>query len=612
MTDRIDMAFEQLKALISSYPSFANALTTEADARLKLIDTMLLEVLGWEKADVHAEERAGRGFVDYKLSIDGVARVIVEAKRAERIFELGTRECGASYKLSGAVFRNSDVQEGIHQAIEYSSYKSTELACVTNGLEWVVFRSNRIGDGTDTLEGKAFVFVSLDCVRDAFGTFYQLLAKERVTKLAFRGSFQEAEGRIIRHTDFNRMLRPPHTATFITQAEIIPEMDRVMTAFFQRLSDEKDTEMIEYCFVETKESKAAEQRLMRLAEDLAGHIRALDTGSGAQLSEILERARIASRNQFILIVGTKGAGKSTFIRRFFNSRLTPILRETCLPIFVNLGDSDGDENTILEWLRRNLLVKAEATLGDAAPTWDELIGHMFFAEYLRWSKGTMSNLYKTNKDEFKIQFGNHIESIRRDNPLDYLHGLLRNFVKARKKLPCLIFDNADHFSIGFQERVFQFARSLFEQELCVVIMPITDKTSWQLSRDGAMQSFENEALLLPTPHAKAVLEKRINYVLKKMDEDAPREQGSYFVGKGIRVEMKDLVKFVHGLQEVFLNSTKTAYWLGQLANHNVRVVLEISRDVVNSPHIGLDEVFKAHVMGSAIFIPEYKTRKALI
>jgi hypothetical protein len=67
MTDRIDQRFDKLKELIAAYPSFASTVTTEADARLKLIDTMVLDVLGWEKADVQAEESTGRGFLDYKL-----------------------------------------------------------------------------------------------------------------------------------------------------------------------------------------------------------------------------------------------------------------------------------------------------------------------------------------------------------------------------------------------------------------------------------------------------------------------------------------------------------------------------------------------------------------
>lgn len=610
-TDRIDGAFAELEALIRELPDFSNSLATESDVRMKVVDTVLLKVLGWNKADIATEERAGKGYLDYKLSIDGIARVVVEAKRTSREFNLRSRGSGA-YKISGPVLANSDLQEGVHQAIEYSAYKGAELACVTNGQEWVLFRANRIGDGTDTMDGKAFIYGSFESLKDNFREFHDLLSKEHVRNLSFRGSFQEAEGRVIRHIGFQRAARPAHSAVFLQQAEITPELDRLMTSFFQRLSDEQDDEMIEYCFVETKESKAAEQRLLRLAEELVGHIRSLDTGSGEQLASLLERAKSTHLNQFILLVGTKGAGKSTFIHRFFNRKLPSDLRDGCVPISLNLADSDGDSNTILDWLRRTLLAKAEMALAGRPPTWDELIGHMFFGEYQRWTSGTMSHLYKKDKEQFKIEFGKHVESIRRENPLEYIQGLLRNIVRGRKQIPCLIFDNADHFSIDFQEKVFQFARSIFEQELCVVIMPITDKTSWQLSRQGALQSFENEALLLPTPSPKRVLESRINFVLKKMDEESHKEKGSYFVGKGIRVNLTDMVKFVRGLQEVFLNSDKTTYILGQLANHNIREVLELSRDVVNSPHVGLDEAFKAYVLQSALFIPDHKTRVALI
>jgi AAA domain-containing protein len=510
------------------------------------------------------------------------------------------------------VFKNDTIKEGIAQAVRYSAYKGTELACVTNGREWVVFRSNRIGDGVDTLEGKAVVFPSLKCVSSQFRLFFDLLAKARVKNLVYRGIFQETEGRIIRFPEFEKRLRPAESAQFLRQPDIVPALDRIMTSFFQRLTDEHDKEMLEECFVETKESKAAEQRLLRLAEDLVGHIRLLDTRSGQQLSDILEHARKTKLNQFILIVGTKGAGKTTFIQRFFNLRLLGDLRRVCVPISVNLSDSDGDENRIVEWLRRTLLEKAEHALGGGIPSWDEIVGHMFFAEYQRWSTGTMKHLYDKDKQEFKIQFGRHIEGIRSEDPFEYVRGLLRNLVLGRKQLPCLVFDNADHFSIAFQEKVFQFARSIFEQEFCVVIMPITDKTSWQLSRQSALQSFENEALLLPTPSARQVVEKRIAFVLKKLKAEQPKEQESYFLGKGIRVYFTDLLKFTTALQEIFLNSDKTAYWLGCLSNHDIRTVLLLSRDLINSPHLGFDEAFRAYVTASVVNIPEFKIRKAMI
>ncbi len=189
-TDTIDVTFKRFEALLAEVKQFGDTLFTESDTRIKIVDTMLMDVLGWQKADILTEERAGKGFLDYKLAIDGLSKAILEAKRDARAFELTERDCGGAYKLSGPVFKSEKVQEGIAQAVHYSAYKGSELACVTNGREWVVFRSNRIGDGLDTLDGMAFVFHSLECVREQFRLFYDLLGKPGVKNLVFRGIFQ--------------------------------------------------------------------------------------------------------------------------------------------------------------------------------------------------------------------------------------------------------------------------------------------------------------------------------------------------------------------------------------------------------------------------------------
>lgn len=612
-TDPIDLAYEKFIVLRAHIAELAPTVRSESDTRLKIIDRILKEVLGWEDCDINTEEPAGDGFIDYRLQIDGIGRVLVEAKKMSRDFELNDRKFGHPYKLSGAVFKGEGI-EAIKQAVQYCAFRSIELACATNGAEWIIFRSNRLGDGLNVLEGMGFVFPSLDAIGEKFRLFYDLLSPEAVKLLRYRAHFQEAEGRIIRHSDFSRTVRSKESISFIEQPEIVQSLDRIMTSFFQRLTDEKNKDMLEHCFVETSESKAAEQKLIRLAEELVGHVRALDSGSGKQLADLIRDASGGSQNHFVLVIGTKGSGKSTFINRFFRLRLPAELKDSCTPITVNLAEANGDESGIIDWLRERLLKETENALQGRLPTWNEIIGHMFFSEYKRWSTGTMKYLYESDKESFKIEFGRHIEQIRKEKPDEYIAGLLMNLVHSRRKTPCIIFDNADHFSIDFQERVFQYARSLFEGRLCIVIMPITDKTSWQLSRQGALQSFENEALLLPSPSPRQIVEKRIDFVLKKLRDETinEKERSEYFYGKGIRVEFSDLTKFILTLQDVFLSSKKTARWLGALSNHDVRRLLELSRDVVNSPHLGFDDAFTSYLTGSTIQISEVKILKSII
>lgn len=68
----------------------ANALgesRNEATTRLHLIDHLLEDVLGWQRASIRAEEPAGSGRIDYALGSPGI-QFIVEAKREGIYFEL--------------------------------------------------------------------------------------------------------------------------------------------------------------------------------------------------------------------------------------------------------------------------------------------------------------------------------------------------------------------------------------------------------------------------------------------------------------------------------------------------------------------------------------------
>jgi len=108
--------------------------------------------------EIHLEDQAGEGRIDYRLTVNDLSRLIVEAKREGRNLGVSEDYAGRAFKLSGSVFNTEAAREGINQAIYYCGQKGAELACVTNGHQWVIFRGNRGADGTDTRDGKACVF----------------------------------------------------------------------------------------------------------------------------------------------------------------------------------------------------------------------------------------------------------------------------------------------------------------------------------------------------------------------------------------------------------------------------------------------------------------------
>ena len=608
----IDAAFENFQRILEEVGSAKGTIITEQDTRLKVIDPILTKVLGWPLAEISTEEQAGSGFVDYKLTINGFARMVLEAKRDGKDLGFEGQSSVRAFKLNGPVFNAPLAKKGIDQATGYCGQKNSELACVTNGREWAVFRGSRLGDGLDTLEGVGFVFSSLTSISGNFKLFFELLSYDSVSRFQYRAYFQEAEGKPIRRLEFKRALRSPESRKLLSHDRLSGDIDRVMTSFFRRLSGDEDPDLLTECFVVTRESEIADRTLARISEDLAGRIRNLDTQDADELTELIERVRKTQRNEFVLLIGTKGAGKSTFIDRFFKTVLPKPILKDCIICKINLGDNEGDESVLIEWLNHKLLDALEnAIFGNQSPSFEDIQG-MFFDDYKRWSKGTLRPLYERDRDGFRIKFGMHVEQRREERPNEYIQRLLSHIVTVRKKLPCIVFDNADHFTIEFQERVFQYARSLYERVLCLVIMPITDRTSWHMSREDALRSFENESLFLPTPSPKRVLERRITFIENKIEEEKKEPGRRYFVGKGIHLSLEDLGKFSRVLQSVFLNTGSVSRWIGSLANGDVRQCLELAKDVSTSPHIGVEELLKLYVDESSFYTPVWKIRNAII
>jgi hypothetical protein len=228
----------------------------------------------------------------------------------------------------------------------------------------------------------------------------------------------------------------------------------LFSQFFSRLSNEKDREMLRDCFVETGESRKADFELEKIIQRVLNTITPIETGHGNALQAELERAMNTRRSETVLLIGNKGAGKSTFIDRFFQQVLPLRLREKCVVAAVDLEDYHGDP--ILDWASR---------------------GH--------------------------------------------------------QKLPCLIFDNTDQFSPEIQDMVYQGAHSLESAAPVFNIVPITDRTVWRLSKAGALQSYSAHSFYLPTPDAKEIISRRMEFLKSKVHAE-PKAAQSYFSNLGFR------------------------------------------------------------------------------
>lgn len=606
----IDSAKDRFDVLYPIWKTGQDKIETEQDTRFQIIDRMLTEVMGWQHSDVRTEPHGPSGYVDYLLSRNKDDRhcLVIEAKKQGKILVDTQNPKQVNYKLGGPALKSAG--EGIKQARQYCSDHGVRFAALTTGFEWVFFTALRT-DGIPPLEGTAIVFPTLDSISENFATFHDLLSKSGFGQELIRVRLQEVEGLEVPHSDELYSIAQPDQIRLLRKSEIAVDLDRVFNEFFSTMSGENDPEMLAKCFVETRESKQADATLDKITRTLTNQIRVVDGSQGNALARRIEVAVESRRGEFVLIIGNKGAGKSTFIDRFFRLVLDHQLRQQCLVARIDLADSTGDLNSVNGWIVTQLRTALEQELFEThGPSYEELQG-VFWKEYERRRKGEYKFLYKKDRDQFKIDFGKYVDELIKHNPSEYVIALLKHAVSARKLLPCLIFDNTDHFPQQYQEKVFQVAQSFFRHVLSFVICPITDRTIWQLSKQGPLQSYVTTQFYLPVPSTKDVLSKRIDFIKEKLDQ-GQTQSGDYFSQRGIRLKLSNIQAFAFCVEEIFIKTEYLGRVVGWLSNHDIRRGLQIAHRIITSPILSIDDLVKLYLTGERTSIEERKIRQALV
>jgi energy-coupling factor transporter ATP-binding protein EcfA2 len=604
--DAAKAAFDRIKAYAVQNES---KIITESDARLHLIDQILIDVLGWPREGISTEPQAGSGFIDYLLSLEGKRMLVVEAKRTS--IELVSTKLPAFrfYKVGGSALK--DAHEGFEQAVGYSSRKSVPFACLTNGLAWIGFRPIRM-DGIEYTDGQAATFPSLDSISENFAAFYDLFSTEGLTSKLYSIYCDQAEGSAISNISPIYYATRPDEIHLLQKNELARDMEQVFDEFFKNIADSTDEELLLHCFVESPESREADRSLEKITRNLVDYVETIKSRTGAALTQQIQLSIDSKRGQIVLIVGNKGSGKSTFLQRFFKHQLEKKIRDKCLILKADLGDYPGSIDKLSSWLTDSLIDAAENSLYDGkSPGFDELQG-IFFDTYQRWSTGEFKHLHDSDLTAFKTKFGEYIVERRRDKPYEYLTSILKRTIRQRGQIPCLLFDNADNFPSDFQDAVFQYAHALHRLvALSLLVVPITDKTIWRLSKSGALQSYAAKSLYLPIPSTKGVLEKRLGFIRRKIEE-GPDQSHRYFSSKGIRIKLENIPAFAACVEEAFIATDFISRRVGALSNYDLRRTLELSQKIITAPIMRVDELVTAYFSTRTINITERRIVQALL
>ena len=599
---------KKLSEIIGDISNTENTISEE-DAKVKIINRLLIEVLDWNAKDFSLETKHENGFSDYILSDRGKKSVLIEAKRIGKInIKCANQENVQHLKLSGSALKLNN--DGITQAASYALPNGLSLAILTDGNSWIFFKP--FIQGENYKEKEAVVFPTFEAIQQDFASFYDLLHKSQVRNRVYHRLFDEIhESRNIVIDNFVSPF-PESNILLSKKSDLAFDLEKIFDNFFDRITE--DEELIYNCFVESQESKIAEFSLEKMTASIIGNISNYEETVDNQLSVIVRKALAeeVSDGKTVFIIGPTGSGKTTFVYRFFKQSLISNLRQKCLLININCLDFAGSEESIIEKLIEKSIEELESLLYEnSSPSWEHLQG-LYHSEYQKQSTGLYSRLYNQDKEKFKDKFTEFLEKKVSEDREGYLIRILNDAIKNRKMLPVFVIDNTDEFTLSFQEKVFQFSQSLKRHiNHCLVIFPVTDKSAWRFSKTDIFGIYESKSFFLPTPSPREVFNKRVEFLKAKItSEDGEKKR--YFLSKGIQVSIANIEAFASTIEDVFVQHDYTSKTVGEFANYNIRRTLLLAKRVLTSSEIKIDDLISSFISKRPISTDFNKFMDALI
>lgn len=606
----IDQAAARLRTLLASLPAEDEKPINESCTRFRVIDPILVDVLGWPRSCVETELVAGEGLnegrarLDYLLrGADGTPWFVVEAKRREHVLVDGRGDYGC-FKLTGSVLRAC--YSGIidRQMPPYLGRYMPRFGLVTNGEQWIAFLAAARPPSQELGDTNALVFRTLKQIEDEFESFYQAFAYAQVV----RGYLHDV---LVPHRGVIEC-RSPTPGIALDQdrpidyrpddAAFYEDLRHAMEGAFSPI--QRDPTAYAACFVESTQSRDADSRLLRMQNELELVLlpatrypnrvgEAVAERPGAGEASLPSADELRGQGYLVRLVGERSAGKSVFLRRFYEAQLDPAHRRHVALVWI-----DGEQLAPFEPLqtsRAALEGLKRAIFGEEGPEWSHL-REIYSREWNAWTRlrGTDP---RTEQPELRAQFADARLTDEANDPMAALERYADFAVRNRRLLPCFVVDNAD--TTESAKRAMAWALSAHLRTFALTTVATEDETLWRLrtSGDDDLSKHAPEQFWLPRPKVREVIERRCEYLRSVLLAGKGQAQPTVVrIGRyrqyNWRVNPDDVVRAVTA---VLLDDQEVSNWIGEICNYDIREVLELSKQIVLSPLVRASSLLSAQV-----------------
>ena len=580
-----DTALAKFKRLRAQ--SYDRSGLSEADTRSKLIDYVLLECLGWLEHDILREERCVESgtFLDYKLSTN-IPILIIEAKKASEPLDLPAASNQREFKIGGVLKKCKNTLKALVQARDYAISKGITFCCVTNGDQFLFFRAQN-QQGIEWIDHKAMVFRNLADIEENFDLFCLHLSKVAAENGKLQQSLKLSEDSE-QYSSFKTLDTRHLTKTRkVDRNPLFPIIGQIVRRVFQDLaSDEAESEVLEHCYVESpKKSDKAAPYIDR-------QISSLDV-SKKEAGEFQKRITSAlnssspSHRDVIILLGSVGVGKSTFIQRFRKVLLVKEIDKNGVWLYLNFKQFSDTGLTLDEFICGQIEEALSGEYSDLGLHDWAFLKQAYHGEYEKLKRGALEPLYNKDPAEFELEFGRKVDDWSERKVEDHVVKLLTTSIKRLGKRVFLIFDNADQLSPDTQNAIFLAAEKLAERIGCYALISMREESYWKNRDAGPLSAFHTTAYHVQPAVFKQVLAKRFQYA-KNLIRDGLFTQESEF-----KITTDELLLVFDRLAQTLLGEDERYIeFIEATAARDTRRALETIAAFLISGHTNIDAILR--------------------
>lgn len=614
-----DESKNKFEEFIKDYESLVEQDFSESDTRSKLIDKMLIDVLGWDEVDIVREGHVDSGYFDYKVSIAGLT-LIIEAKR-QFIDFIFPNEKKRKCKL-GTLYK--DNKEVIDQIRTYISDCGCNTGIITNGKQYIISKFINT-NGTSWKDNKCILYRDFQDIEENFIEFWNTLSKESIiqnkgikqlydTDISFSktilSSIPDKDNEIVRND---------------LSSQIASLIDKALGDIYNANDDEDDMEFIRECYVENKEVIKNKRELNSLFSDnppaLSEVSKARNIDSiGVQINKEIKQYPANSLNSAtpkpIIIIGSRGAGKTTFLK-FLLKENTFNNETNNLYIFVNMMKYYSAKKDTIDFdsLYGELLVQFDEKYPSCNINDIKVLERIYIKEINQNKKGIWKFYYENDQLEYQKRLSEFLDS-KTKNKQEHFKAVNLYLTREVHKRILIVFDNADQLADKIQEEVYLNACALNTQAKFGVIISLREGYYYDWRNRTPFNAFHSNAFHIAAPDYGEVLQKRLDYIIKKVNFNKDNTLYGIIENKNYELTEDKIEEFFVGIKSSLFgnNNTPILDFLRQMSFPNIREGLKLFKTFLTSGYTNVSEYILRVIYssdGNRITIPIHEFVKTI-